>query len=89
VSARGDDSVRDYYDRVPYQAGTQHHTHPDHLAALARLHGIDAAHPQRCRVLELGCADGGNLIPMAIDLPSSRFTGIDLSTVNWQGGGTH
>jgi methyltransferase-like protein/2-polyprenyl-3-methyl-5-hydroxy-6-metoxy-1,4-benzoquinol methylase len=30
-------------------------------------------------VLELGCADGGNLIPMAFELPESTFVGIDLS----------
>jgi methyltransferase-like protein/SAM-dependent methyltransferase len=34
---------------------------------------------ERCRVLELGCAGGGNLIPMALGLPDSTFTGIDLS----------
>jgi methyltransferase-like protein len=30
-------------------------------------------------VLELGCASGGNLIPMAFNLPSSDFVGVDLS----------
>ena len=34
---------------------------------------------KRCRVLELGCASGDNLIPMAIELPNARFVGIDLS----------
>jgi methyltransferase-like protein/cyclopropane fatty-acyl-phospholipid synthase-like methyltransferase len=72
-------AVREAYDRVPYPSALQHHTHPDHLAALAILGGLDPAPPQRCRVLELGCADGGNLIPMAAELPESRFTGIDLS----------
>ncbi|HWM89368.1 MAG TPA: class I SAM-dependent methyltransferase [Thermoanaerobaculia bacterium] len=72
-------SVREAYDQVPYPSASQHHTHPDHLASLAVLHGLDPAAPDRCRVLELGCADGGNLIPMAAELPESRFTGIDLS----------
>lgn len=72
-------SVQEAYDRVPYPSSSQHHTHPDHLASLAVLHGLDPAAPDRCRVLELGCADGGNLIPMAAELPESRFTGIDLS----------
>lgn len=73
------DRVRESYDRVPYASGSQHHTHPDHLAALAMLHGLEPAPPASCRVLELGCADGGNIIAMAVELPSSRFTGIDLS----------
>jgi len=34
---------------------------------------------ERCRVLELGCGDGGNLIPMALGLPESRFLGLDLA----------
>ncbi|HEX5718802.1 MAG TPA: methyltransferase regulatory domain-containing protein [Thermoanaerobaculia bacterium] len=72
-------SVRDAYDRVPYPSSSQHRTHPDHLAALAILHGLEPAPPDRCRVLELGCADGGNLVPMAIEMPESRFVGIDLS----------
>jgi methyltransferase-like protein/cyclopropane fatty-acyl-phospholipid synthase-like methyltransferase len=33
----------------------------------------------RCRVLELGCAMGANLIPMAVGLPDSEFVGYDLS----------
>jgi methyltransferase-like protein/SAM-dependent methyltransferase len=72
-------AVRDAYDSVPYPSASQHHTHPDHLAALAILNGLDPAPPRRCRVLELGCADGGNLIPMAAEYPESRFIGIDLS----------
>jgi methyltransferase-like protein len=72
-------SVREAYDRVPYPSASQHRTHPDHLAALAILHGLEPAPPDRCRVLELGCADGGNLVPMALELPGSRFLGIDLS----------
>jgi cyclopropane fatty-acyl-phospholipid synthase-like methyltransferase len=30
-------------------------------------------------MLELGCASGGNLIPMAFNLPDGEFVGIDLS----------
>lgn len=72
-------SVRESYDRVPYPSASQHRTHPDHLAALAILHGLEPAPPECCGVLELGCADGGNLVPMAVEMPESRFVGIDLS----------
>jgi SAM-dependent methyltransferase len=54
-------------------------THPDRLAAVAVLHGMDPAPVDHCRVLEIGCSDGGNVLPMAAGLPSSRFLGIDLS----------
>jgi Predicted methyltransferase regulatory domain/Methyltransferase domain/PKMT, C-terminal winged helix domain len=34
---------------------------------------------ERCRVLELGCGDGGNLVPMALGLPNATFVGIDAA----------
>lgn len=67
------------YDRVAYPGYPFINTHPDHLAVLAGLHGMAPAPPERCRVLEIGCGDGGNLIPMAAQLPQSEFLGIDLS----------
>jgi SAM-dependent methyltransferase len=67
------------YDEVPYEGKPLYATHPDCLAAAARLRCIPAADPAQCRVLELGCGTGGNLIPMAYTLPQSQFLGIDLS----------
>jgi len=43
------------------------------------LHGLQPPDPKDCRVLELGCGRGGNLLPMGESLPASRFVGIDLS----------
>src|SRR6266852_9552294 len=34
---------------------------------------------EECRVLELGCGAGGNIVPMAFGLRGSRFVGIDLA----------
>jgi methyltransferase-like protein/SAM-dependent methyltransferase len=67
------------YDEFPYPGAAFAQTHPDHLATMAILFGMTPAPAERCRVLELGCGDGGNLIPMAFGLPESCFTGIDLS----------
>ena len=67
------------YDRIPYESHPFVQTHPDRLATVARLFGMSPAPPEACRVLELGCAGGGNLVPMASELPSGRFLGIDLS----------
>jgi SAM-dependent methyltransferase len=67
------------YDQIPYPSLAIRRTHPSHLAVLARLFGLPAPPPRRCRVLELGCAAGGNLLPMAVDFPDSQFLGIDAS----------
>jgi methyltransferase-like protein/2-polyprenyl-3-methyl-5-hydroxy-6-metoxy-1,4-benzoquinol methylase len=34
---------------------------------------------EKCRVLELGCGAGGNIIPLAFDQRGSSFLGIDLA----------
>jgi methyltransferase-like protein/SAM-dependent methyltransferase len=67
------------YDEVPYNEYVFSYTHPACVAAVATLFGMHAADPARCRVLELGCATGANLLPMAYDLPGSQFIGIDSS----------
>lgn len=54
-------------------------THPSRLAVAARLHGLDPAPVEHCRVLEIGTAVGANIIPMAETLPRSEFVGIDRS----------
>lgn len=69
----------DPYDILPYESIAFPETHPANLAVLGRLFGLDTADLEGCRVLELGCASGGNLIPMAWHLPHTRFLGIDLS----------
>ena len=45
----------------------------------ARMFGLQPPPIATARVLELGCASGGNLIPMAFNLPDGEFVGIDLS----------
>jgi len=69
----------DSYDEVPYHSAPFAETHPVNLAVLGRLFGLEPPDPDRCRFLELGCASGGNLIPMAVHLPGGWFEGIELS----------
>ena len=68
------------YDEVPYSAKPFYDTHPDHLAAIGTLYGLQPPSVDRCRVLELGCANGANLLPMAVALPDGTFVGVDLSS---------
>lgn len=67
------------YDEVAYPTFPRFQTHPAHLQTMAFLGGLESAPPGRCRVLELGCGDGGNLLSMAVALPESRFVGVDLA----------
>lgn len=67
------------YDKFLYPSYAYPQTHPDNLATLATLFGMEPAQVNRCRVLELGCGSGGNIIPMAFGLPQSEFVGIDLA----------
>jgi SAM-dependent methyltransferase len=66
------------YDLVPYTSYPYARTHPDRLETVGRLFGMEPAPAGACRVLELGCASGGNLVPMAAQLPGSEFVGLDL-----------
>jgi hypothetical protein len=43
-------------DQVPYRALVFPEAHPDRLATIATLFGMQPANVERCRVLEIGCA---------------------------------
>jgi methyltransferase-like protein/2-polyprenyl-3-methyl-5-hydroxy-6-metoxy-1,4-benzoquinol methylase len=74
------EAIATSYDEVPYDSHSFPQTHPDTLATVATLFGMSPAPVGGCRVLELGCSSGFNLIPMAATLPESRFVGIDQSS---------
>ncbi|MBI1899198.1 MAG: methyltransferase regulatory domain-containing protein [Acidobacteria bacterium] len=67
------------YDAVAYPSYPWAQTHPDRLATMATLFGMAPPPVERARVLEIGCGDGGNLIPMGVTLPGAQFTGVDLA----------
>jgi SAM-dependent methyltransferase len=67
------------FDQLPYPSMPFAYTQPAHVAALATLYGLQPPQADSARVLELGCASGGNVIPLAARFPRGRFVGIDLS----------
>jgi methyltransferase-like protein/trans-aconitate methyltransferase len=67
------------YDKVLYPAAVFPQTHPNRLATVAFLRGVQPVSITRCRVLELACGVGSNLIGMAFQLPESEFVGLDLA----------
>jgi len=68
------------YDSLPYDSIPYPDTHPGRLYTLAKLFGLNPTPITRCRVLELGCAAGGNIVPIAESLGDSKFIGVDLSS---------
>lgn len=69
------------YNEVLYETLARFETHPDRLATVARLAGLDAAPVERCRYLEIGCGNASNVAALAYLLPRSRFVGVDLAEV--------
>lgn len=67
---------------VPYTSHAFVQTHPRRLSTVAWLVGLDAPDPRSARVLELGCASGGNLLPLACEYPDASFLGVDLSATS-------
>ena len=77
------------YNAIPYESLPISYTYVPFLAALGRLYGLETPDPSACRVLELGCAEGSNIVPMAYYFPNSEFVGIDLSEVQIASGQAH
>jgi SAM-dependent methyltransferase len=67
------------YDAVAYPGFAFPRSHPGSLAVMATLHGLSPASVAEARILEIGCGEGSNLIPMAYALPGANFTGFDLA----------
>ena len=60
-----------------YKTFARRETHPARLGALARLQGLQAASAGQCSLFEIGCGDGGNLIPLAAQYPN-------VKVVDWE-----
>lgn len=69
------------YDKVPYSSHPYAQSHPQHLYTLGTLFGMTPPDFTKARILELGCASGGNIMPIALSYPKAKCVGVDLSTV--------
>ncbi len=74
------------YDEVPYESYPFSQTRIAHLKTIAHIFGLNSPKLETAKILELGCASGGNLIPMAINYPKAKFVGVDLSAAQTQTG---
>lgn len=67
------------YDLVRYPSWPIPETHPAALAVFPALYGLSFVPHDRCRVLEIGCGEGVNLMSMAVTAPQAEFVGVDLA----------
>ena len=70
------------YDQIPYYCQPIEWTAPERLALTSLLHGGPVPDLKHYRVLELGCGDGANLIPMAFYRSQAEFIGVDGCTAH-------
>jgi SAM-dependent methyltransferase len=75
------DRLRADYDVTPYDSNSFPPSAPGQLAAVAYLFGLSTPEVSTARVLEIGCASGGNVLPFAAAHPQADVVGIDLSQV--------
>jgi len=66
------------YEVVPYRSLSLESTHPGRAFTVANIFQVEPAPIEEARILELGCASGGNQIPIVIDLPKSTCLGVDF-----------
>ena len=75
-----ENNLKEFYDSVPYTSNPFAISSIFRLEAIAKMSGFEPAPHEKCRVLELGCSFGGNLMMSALRCPDSEFIGIDLSS---------
>ncbi|MEO8486220.1 MAG: class I SAM-dependent methyltransferase [Betaproteobacteria bacterium] len=75
------EGIKAAYEDVAYVGRPNHHSHVDRIAAIATLFGLSPPDPARARILEVGCGDAANLLPMAARFPGARFVGCDYSAL--------
>ena len=75
-----------HYDKLPYISNPFPFSQPCRIGAIAKLFGLTPVDPARARILEIGCASGGNIIPLAARYPMASVVGIDISAVQVEAG---
>lgn len=74
-----DDAVDELYQSRGYPPMSHPSSDPAVTSVAARFAGLKPPHPSAARILEIGCAAGHNLLPLAARWPGASFTGVDIS----------
>jgi methyltransferase-like protein/cyclopropane fatty-acyl-phospholipid synthase-like methyltransferase len=74
------------YDEIPYHSNPFNYATPERLQTISTIFGMSPAPLERARILELGCASGGNIVRFAANYPKSHTIGVDLSKIEIEHG---
>jgi SAM-dependent methyltransferase len=70
------------YDDIAYSGAVVAAAWPDHIALCSAFHDGPSPQSRSFCMVELGCGDGANLLPLAYYSPESTFIGIDSSSTH-------
>jgi SAM-dependent methyltransferase len=76
---RDNEALLKSYNDVAYTSHPDSAIHPDRLATIGTLLGLDVAPVATSRVLELACGDGATLVPVAATMPGATLVGFDFA----------
>jgi SAM-dependent methyltransferase len=69
------------YDEVRYPSFPRNQSHPAFISALSAIAGFSLPPVEGWRVLEIGCGDGSNILPLALDYPEGMYVGVDRAQI--------
>jgi len=67
-----------HYENQTYESYSFPNSKPSHIATVASLMGLEVPCFKSGKILEIGCASGGNIIPLAYRYPDAKFTAFDI-----------
>nr|WP_321432373.1 class I SAM-dependent methyltransferase [uncultured Campylobacter sp.] len=82
------DAIAKSYEASNYASHAYEQSFIANLHARSRLRDLNPKAPNSAKVLEIGCASGGNFIAQALVFKDAHFTGIDLSKAQIKNGKT-
>ncbi|CAD7286239.1 methyltransferase regulatory domain-containing protein [Campylobacter suis] len=73
--------VKSSYDEMPYFSAAFHDSSVLRLHAIGKFLRLEPTPVRKARVLELGGAFGGNIMPLAVAYPDAEVVGVDISSI--------
>lgn len=73
------EQIAQSYNALPYDSHAFKWCAPAYIRAAAYLYGVDLPPVATARVLEIGCAAGGNSLPFAFMYPKAEIIGFDVA----------